>query len=149
MVSYHDGGLQKCKLISNIHMMPLRLPQISRHGLNSLAALLEIILPATNPPPWLHIPLLIILLALYLALAYVTYATQGFYPYAFLNPSHGGGRLAGYIIGIAVACVIIFLIVWGLVWIRRRWTGPAKRCKNDHEIPRYGDTPHDVEMTQK
>lgn len=93
--------------------------------------------------------LLVILLALYLALAYVTHATQGFYPYAFLDPSYGRGRLAGYIIGIAAACVVIFLIVWGLVWIRRRFTGSAKRSKNDHSLPRYGNTSHNVEMTRK
>lgn len=123
--------------------------QVSRHGLNSLAALLEIILPATNPPPWLHIPLLILLLALYLALAYITHATQGFYPYAFLDPAHGGGRLAGYIIGIAAACVVIFLVVWGLIWVRKRVTGTGKRSKNDHDIPRYLSASHDVEMTRK
>lgn len=123
--------------------------QISRHGLNSLAALTEILLPATNPPPWLHIPLLVLLLALYLALAYVTHATQGFYPYAFLDPSYGRGRLAGYVIGIAAASVVIFLIVWGLIWIRRRLTGVGKRSKKDRDNSRYLSASHDVEMIAK
>lgn len=110
--------------------------QVSRHGLNSVAALLEIFLPATNPPPWLHIPFLILLLAAYLGLAYSTYATQGFYTYGFLNPANGAGQLAGYIVGIAVACVIVFLIVWVLIWVRRRFTGSGKRSKNDLDMPR-------------
>lgn len=123
--------------------------QISRHGLNSLAALSEIVLPTTNPPPWLHIPLLVILLALYLGLAYITRATQGFYPYAFLNPVYGSGRLAGYIIGIALACVVIFLIVWGLIWVRRRFTGIGKRSRKNRPVPRYLGATRDVEMTAK
>ncbi|KAJ9655100.1 Vacuolar protein sorting-associated protein 8 [Neophaeococcomyces mojaviensis] len=122
---------------------------VSRHGLNSLAALLEIILPATNPPPFLHIPFLVVVLALYLALAYVTYATQGFYTYSFLNPAHGAGLLAGYIVGIAVAGVVIFLIVWGLIWTRRRFTGLGKRSQRDIEINTHRDLTSDVEMTLK
>ncbi|MCJ1291358.1 hypothetical protein MMC34_002901 [Xylographa carneopallida] len=91
---------------------------ISQHALNSLFALVEIVLPATLPPAPFHLLFLALLLALYLALAYITYATQGFYVYSFLNPAHGGGRLAGYIIGILVAECIIFGLVWGVIWVR-------------------------------
>ncbi|KAK5958699.1 Vacuolar protein sorting-associated protein 8 [Knufia fluminis] len=122
---------------------------VSRHGLNSFTALLEIVLPATNPPPWLHIPFLILLLAAYLGLAYVTYATQGFYTYGFLDPDNGAGQLAGYIVGIAAACVVIFLLVWGLIWTRRRFTGHGKRSKNDTSMDTHFNSRHDVEMAVK
>lgn len=93
--------------------------------------------------------LLILILALYLALAYVTYATQGFYPYAFLDPKYGGGRLAGFIIGIAAACAVIFLVVWGLIWVRRRLTGNGKKNKNGRDTLRHVSASRDVEMTTK
>ncbi|KAK4994205.1 hypothetical protein LTR66_005719 [Elasticomyces elasticus] len=59
---------------------------ISEHTLNSAFALFEIALPRTEPPPFIHIVPLLLLLALYLALAYTTYATAGIYVYVFLNP---------------------------------------------------------------
>ncbi|MCJ1437099.1 hypothetical protein MMC27_006484 [Xylographa pallens] len=91
---------------------------ISQHALNSLFALTEIILPATLPPAPLHLVFLAALLALYLALAYITYAVQGFFVYGFLNPARGAGRTAGYIIGILVAECVIFGLVWGVIWVR-------------------------------
>lgn len=97
-------------------------PQISRHTLNSVLALFEILLPRTNPPPLLHLPFLIVILALYLALAYITFATQGFYTYSFLDPGRGKGRLVGYVFGILVAICVIYGLVCGLIWTRRRVT---------------------------
>ncbi|KAF4463344.1 hypothetical protein FALBO_9831 [Fusarium albosuccineum] len=94
---------------------------ISQHGLNSLFALFEIFIPRTNPPAWVHIPWLILILALYLGLAFVTVATQHFYVYNFLDHDEVGGRgiVAAYIIGIAVGIVVIFCIVWCIIWLRR------------------------------
>lgn len=97
--------------------------QISQHALNALFALLEILLPRTAPPPWLHIPPLIVLLALYVALVYVTRAAQGFYVYDFLDSSaHGHGRVAIYIFGILGAMLVIFVVVRTLIGVRQRWT---------------------------
>ena len=92
--------------------------QRSQHALNSVFALVERILPRTTPPPLLHLVFLVILLACYLALAYITHATQGFYPYSFLDPSRGSGRVAGYCFGILAAVCVIFGIVWVLIWLR-------------------------------
>ena len=92
--------------------------QISEHALNSLFALFEITLPRTNPPPPLHMVCLVILLACYLALAYITHATEGFYPYSFLDTSKGNGRVTGYCFGILIAICVIFGIVWGVIWLR-------------------------------
>ncbi|RVX68720.1 hypothetical protein B0A52_07606 [Exophiala mesophila] len=83
---------------------------VSRHALNALFALIEIVLPATNTPPFLHLVGLVIILLLYLALAYLTYATQGFYVYSFLNPDTGTGRVTGYCFGIFAAILVIFLV---------------------------------------
>jgi hypothetical protein len=114
--------------------------QISQHALNSLFALIELILPATRRPPWLHLAFLIVILLLYLAVAYITHATEGFYTYDFLDMSKGKGRVAGYCFGILAAIAVIFVAVWGAIWLRERNTGPAKRSKRDtgeHEV--YSD----------
>ena len=59
---------------------------ISEHALNSVIAFFEVVVPRTAPLPWIHIVPLVILLALYLSLAYITHATQDFYVYGFLDP---------------------------------------------------------------
>lgn len=98
---------------------------LSQHALNSAFALFEIVIPRTRPTPWNHLPFLILLLALYLALAYLTHATKGFYTYPFLDPGLQGALVAAYVFGIAVGICIIFAVVWGLIWLRR-WVTEAK-----------------------
>jgi hypothetical protein len=58
---------------------------ISMHALNTVFAGLEIILPRSEPHPWLLLVPIVIILALYLGLAYLTHATEGFYVYSFLD----------------------------------------------------------------
>jgi predicted membrane-bound dolichyl-phosphate-mannose-protein mannosyltransferase len=61
----------------------------------------------------------IVLLALYLGLAYLTHATQGFYVYPFLDlHKNSSGSVGAYIVGILVAAIIIFLIVRYLIVLR-------------------------------
>ncbi|PSN62311.1 hypothetical protein BS50DRAFT_624993 [Corynespora cassiicola Philippines] len=92
---------------------------MSQHALNSLYALFEIIFPRTEPMPFWHLVPLVIILAMYLGLAYLTAHTQGFYVYGFLDLSkNSSGKVAGYIVGILVACIIVFLIVRYVVVLR-------------------------------
>ncbi|CBX93645.1 hypothetical protein IAQ61_003536 [Plenodomus lingam] len=92
---------------------------VSQHALNSFYALFEIVVPRTEPLPWLDLIPIVILLALYLSLAYLTYATQGFYTYSFLNlQEHSSGIVAAYIVGILVAAIILFLIVKCAILLR-------------------------------
>ncbi|KAK8164184.1 hypothetical protein IWX90DRAFT_251084 [Phyllosticta citrichinensis] len=93
------------------------------HALNSVFALVEIVLPRTQIRPWWHIGPLIFLLACYLGLAYVTHATEGFYVYSFLDvQANGSGVVAGYCFGIAIGCFIIFALVDGIIWARVKVT---------------------------
>ncbi|KAJ3847812.1 hypothetical protein EV368DRAFT_50523 [Lentinula lateritia] len=94
---------------------------ISIHVLNTAWSVFEMIGTNSPPPRWSMLPCMIIILALYLALAYVTHATQGFYPYSFLNPSTSHSLLAGYIIGIAVAACIVFTLAKTIMWARTRF----------------------------
>ncbi|KAF2659150.1 hypothetical protein K491DRAFT_689514 [Lophiostoma macrostomum CBS 122681] len=91
----------------------------SQHALNSVYAVFEIIFPRTAPLPFLHLLPIIVILALYLALAYITYATEGFFVYSFLDTKrNSSGKVAGYIIGILVAAIVVFLIVRYLIMLR-------------------------------
>ncbi|KAJ6105525.1 hypothetical protein N7512_009042 [Penicillium capsulatum] len=99
---------------------------ISQHGINSFYALLEIVFPATPPHPFLALPVLIFLLLLYLCVAYITVHTQGFYTYSFLDPGDHGqksGLVTGYCFGILAGICVLFLVSWGLIWLRRWATG--------------------------
>jgi hypothetical protein len=101
----------------------------SQHALNSFYALFEIVFPRTSPLPWLDIIPIVILLALYLGLAYITHATEGFYTYGFLDlQKNSSGIVAAYIVGILVAAIIIFLIVRYLI-VLRVWVTEKKLGK--------------------
>ncbi|KAJ5334786.1 hypothetical protein N7452_007189 [Penicillium brevicompactum] len=108
---------------------------ISQHALNSFYALLEITLPTTSPHPWIAIPFLILGLLFYLCVAYITFYTEGFYPYSFLNVGDHGqksGLVTGYCFGILAAILVIFLVSWALIWLRCWLTrGRIKRAKRD------------------
>ena len=85
------------------------------------------------------------LLLLYLGLAYLTHATQGFYVYNFLDPDTGAGKVTGYCFGIFAATLVIFFVVWGLIWVRRRLTRPGKRSPRD--VDRNASIDRDVELS--
>ncbi|KGO70310.1 FAR-17a/AIG1-like protein [Penicillium italicum] len=108
---------------------------ISQHALNSAYALLEIILPTTAPHPYIALPFLILMLLFYLSVAYITHATQGWYPYTFLDVGvHGqkSKRVTGYCFGVLAAVLISFLFSWTLIHLRRRLThGKIKRARRD------------------
>ncbi|KAH8728623.1 hypothetical protein GQ44DRAFT_701720 [Phaeosphaeriaceae sp. PMI808] len=112
----------------------------SQHALNSLYALFEIFLPRTSPLPWLDIVPIVLLLALYLGLAYLTHATEGFYVYSFLDlQAHSSGIVAAYIIGILVGAIIIFLIVRYLivlrVWVTENKLGKGGKFSSRGAVP--------------
>lgn len=59
---------------------------ISEHGLNSFLAFAEIVLTRATPSPWINLVMVIVLIALYLALAELVHAAAGYYVYDFLDP---------------------------------------------------------------
>ncbi|KAJ3727218.1 hypothetical protein DFJ43DRAFT_1029006 [Lentinula guzmanii] len=94
---------------------------LSIHVLNTVWSLFEMIGTNSPPPRWSMLPCMIIILAFYLALAYITHATQGFYPYPFLDPSTSHSLLVGYIIGIAVAACIVFALAKTIMCTRAKF----------------------------
>ncbi|KAI4870225.1 hypothetical protein F4820DRAFT_404358 [Hypoxylon rubiginosum] len=109
---------------------------ISAHAFNSLFALVEIFVSRVDPPPWIHALWLVVIMALYLALAYVTHATKGFYTYSFLDPGEVHSLVAAYVFGIGAATVIIFAIVKGVIWTRRWVTEEKLRQRGKFSQPR-------------
>ncbi|CAO2648605.1 Nn.00g078720.m01.CDS01 [Neocucurbitaria sp. VM-36] len=83
---------------------------ISVHALNSLFAIVEIILPATQPPPWTHLCVVLGVLSTYLGLAYLTRETQGFYVYEWMNPAHGNWSIVLHIAGYAGGMIALFVL---------------------------------------
>ena len=98
---------------------------VSQHLLNSVFALFEIVFPRTDPPPLVHMVWLILVLALYLAVAYITHASRGFYTYDFLDPAEQHAFVAAYVFGIAVGALIVFGVVYGLIALRK-WITETK-----------------------
>ena len=93
---------------------------ISEHGLNSLFFLVELLLTNGPPPKPLTVVPVVVVLALYLGLAYLTYATQGWYTYDFLDPAEGPKKRAAYICGLLAASIIIWGITTAIAWGRTK-----------------------------
>jgi len=120
---------------------------VSQHILNTVFVLFEVFFTHTKPFPWLHLPILILFLLGYLGIAYITEATQGFYTYSFLDIKKQHAKLAIYIVGIAAAEVVIFLIVRGVVVLRERVFAAHVRRKAESSGEKIGDW-EDVERPQ-
>lgn len=123
--------------------------QTSRHALNLVFAAFEISLTRTSSPPYAHLLIIVVILALYLALAYVTHATAGFYPYSFLDLNKGSGTLAGYIVGILAAACLIFVIVWLVIWLRKWVTEEKLHMRGKLGKSRSGNDEEMVEVTRE
>lgn len=121
---------------------------VSQHAMNSGFALFEIVVARTAPQPWLHVAGLIVLLALYLAVAYITRATKGFYVYSFLDPAQkgGAGLIAAYVFGIAVGCAVVFALVQGLLWVR--WWATETKLGKTGKFAHADRQAVDIEMVR-
>lgn len=91
---------------------------ISVHGLNSVFAIVEIILPATEAPPLSHLSVVLLVLSAYLGLAYLTRYTQGFYVYEWMNPAHGNVGIILHVLGYGAGIIAIFFLVSGAIRLR-------------------------------
>jgi hypothetical protein len=109
----------------------VRFINISFHGLNSLFAICEIIFSAAGPPPFFsHLTVVSLLLALYLALAYLTKFTQDFYPYPWMAPMFGWQGIVAHVFGYGGGMVVIYAMVWAANWLRERIVVAVKARKN-------------------
>ncbi|OAG02248.1 uncharacterized protein CC84DRAFT_1049418, partial [Paraphaeosphaeria sporulosa] len=91
---------------------------ISVHGLNSVFAIVEIVLPATDPQPWNHLSVVLLVLSVYLGLAYLTRGTQEFYVYEWMNPAHGWRSIVLHVVGYAAGMIALFVLARYMVVAR-------------------------------
>ncbi|EME40508.1 hypothetical protein DOTSEDRAFT_177538 [Dothistroma septosporum NZE10] len=120
---------------------------ISQHAMNSGFAFFEVILPRSSPHPWVNLSALVVILACYLGLAYLTHATEGVYVYDFLDPASGAGSVTGYCFAILAACIVIFVVV-RYIQVLRNWL--CQRCGgrqgNRTQLEPITDSNTDIEM---
>ncbi|KAF9075872.1 hypothetical protein BDP27DRAFT_1314645 [Rhodocollybia butyracea] len=100
---------------------------LSLHVFNTIWSLFEMFGTNSPPPRWWMLPFMIIILALYLGVAYITFDTQGFYPYPFLDPTTQHTFLAAYIVGIALAACIVFSLAKTMMWTRMKFASGNKQ----------------------
>ncbi|KAI8943488.1 hypothetical protein NX059_001491 [Plenodomus lindquistii] len=117
---------------------------LSVHGLNSVFAITEIILPATDPLPWSHLSVVLLVLSGYLGLAYITYASQGFYVYEWMNPAHGTPSIILHVVGYGAAMVALFVVARYAIVARnalaRNFGTSIGREVEDKDIDHTSDT---------
>jgi hypothetical protein len=104
---------------------------LSIHMLNSVFALFEIVFTSSEPPPWTHLGVLLVLLSLYLPIPYITKATEGFFIYLWLDPNNGIPQLIAHVVGYAVVMVFIFNAVKGTIWLRCLLTSSIASTQNN------------------
>ncbi|OCL05018.1 hypothetical protein AOQ84DRAFT_414574 [Glonium stellatum] len=103
---------------------------VTRYALNPVFAFFEILISRTEQRPWIHLPCVIILLAGYCGIVYITHATEGFYTYSFMDISKfGPGALARHIVGIGASCTGIFILVRFMI-CGRLWLTETKLGKH-------------------
>ncbi|KAH6642391.1 hypothetical protein C7974DRAFT_420685 [Boeremia exigua] len=119
---------------------------ISVHGLNSVFAIVEILLPATETPPISHLSVVLLILSTYLGLAYLTRYTQGFYVYEWMNPAHGNVSIILHVLGYAAGITAIFFMVSGVIRLRNMFIERLSegRQKNTQEKGERLDDVSDV-----
>ncbi|KAF2421487.1 hypothetical protein EJ08DRAFT_653425 [Tothia fuscella] len=105
---------------------------LSIHGFNSVFALFEILVTRTVPPPLLHLLICCTILSVYLGLAYLTYRTEHFWVYEWLNPKYGAGQIVAHVFGYAGIITGVFAFVWCLIWARGWAVGG--RCQGRQEV---------------
>ncbi|KAJ3566263.1 hypothetical protein NP233_g7108 [Leucocoprinus birnbaumii] len=106
---------------------------VSLHILNTVFTLLEISTSRIPPLPWTTLPVCLLLLLAYLGVAYITHFNTGVYTYEFLDPQTQHTKLAAYIVGIAVAEIILFVIVRYAIVLRDRMFRFAPERDDDSE----------------
>ncbi|EXJ69154.1 uncharacterized protein A1O5_08089 [Cladophialophora psammophila CBS 110553] len=109
------------------------LANISLHAMNILMALPEIILPTTEPLPWMHLHFLMIILSLYLGLAYRTRVTGGFWVYEWLDPELGKWKVVVHVVCYSVAIAVIFVFVRYTIWVKNSLLRRHTRIQLDRD----------------
>jgi len=127
--------------------MMLQWTNISFHCLNAVFAFFEVVFSAVLPQRWTHALVLLGIMILYIAMAYLVRLTAHFYVYDFMDASMVGPLIAAYIFGIGGMGVVAFFLVQGLVWLKGALGGGGV-VRSRYELPRWGFNQRGSESTQ-
>ncbi|KAJ2157490.1 hypothetical protein GGF46_004462 [Coemansia sp. RSA 552] len=107
---------------------------ISVHAANVMCILLELMAGAMKfSPHWTHPLVLVVIIGLYLALAYMNRAINGWFTYDFLDyDKHTGPIILGIVLGIGSGMVIAYYIVYCAQLLLERLLPP--RCNTAKSI---------------
>lgn len=94
----------------------------------------------------MHLSVVLLVLSIYLGLAYLTRLTQGFYLYEWLNPAHGSVSIVLHVLGYAGGMVVITVIVRYAIVGRNMLAEKmdTARLNGSHEKGLRLDTPSDT-----
>lgn len=93
---------------------------ITMHSLNSVFALFEILVTSTEPFPLTHLPILLLIMSLYLPVAYIERYTEEIYIYLWLDPNNGIAKLLLHIVGYAALITGYFFAVRYILILKHR-----------------------------
>ena len=123
---------------------------VSFHCLNSVFALFEVIFSAVLPQRWTHAFVILGIMILYVAMAYLIRLWAHFYVYDFLDTKMLGPLTAAYIFGIGAMGAVTFFVVQGIVWVKGAIGGRGIRMSPyESQSRRYegNEVDNDVQVT--
>lgn len=98
---------------------------VSVHATNSVCALLDLVLGSmVFALHWSHPLILCIIIALYLALAYVNEAINGWFTYDFIDYKKHKGMVAPVVIAILAGLILVYYILYGIQLLLDRMLPP-------------------------
>ncbi|PHH61455.1 hypothetical protein CDD81_363 [Ophiocordyceps australis] len=120
---------------------------VSQHALNSVFALIEMILARTSLLPVVHLLWLFCILVAYLGVAFVTNIDQDFFVYAFLdkNKVGGPGLVAAYIACVAMALVVVFIVAQVIIRVRL-WAVESPKTVSDEAVATSAQSSPEMEL---
>jgi hypothetical protein len=86
---------------------------------------------------WTHALVILTIMILYIAMAYIIRATARFYVYDFMDTQIMGGLTAAYIFGIGGMGAVAFFVVQGIVW-GKGWVGGGGVWRSRYDLSRWG-----------
>ena len=125
----------------------LQWTNVSFHCLNSVFAFFEVVFSAVLPQRWTHALVLLSIMILYIAMAYLVRLTSHFYVYDFMDASMVGPLIAAYIFGIGGMGVVAFFVVQGVVWLKGVLGGRGV-VRSRYDLPRWGFDQRASDSTQ-
>lgn len=94
------------------------------HAMNSVFVTFEIVATKTRPLPIAHLGIMLVIMSLYLGIAYLTKVTEGIFVYLWLNPKNGVAKLLLHMVGYTFLLIGFYVFVRCVIAFRCRLLDP-------------------------